>query len=98
NSDGVVCLQKQDTQGIPPEVDYTLKTREDWEKHYKHRLVFSKERVELGTVWENGKAAPFMLALDYLKDPSKWNDPLLFYCGSMVGYIRNLLGLENFSY
>ena len=45
NSEGVVVLEKPGTTSIPSEVDHTLKTRADWEEHYRHRLQWDAARV-----------------------------------------------------
>lgn len=45
NSEGVVVLQGDDVDGIPAEVDHTLKSRKEWDEIYKDRYQFFPERV-----------------------------------------------------
>jgi uroporphyrinogen decarboxylase len=80
--DGVVTLTKPGLQGIPIDVDYTLKTRGDWENLYKPRLLFSPERAG---------------DLTKLMDADREN-PLGLNCGSLYGRMRNWLTVTGVSY
>ena len=82
---GAITLQKSDATGIPHEFDHTLKDRKSWEQHYAHRLQFSPERVN-----------PARMA--QLKDDSTRDEPIGLYCGSLMGVIRNSLGIVGLSY
>ena len=82
---GVVILQKPDATGIPTELEHTLKDRRSWEEHFKPRLHFSKDRI-------NHKL------LDELKDDRSRTQPIGLYCGSLIGEIRNSLGIVGLSY
>lgn len=98
NHEGVVVLEKPGCTSIPAEIDHTLKTRADWEKHYIHRLLFTPDRVLKGLVRINEKAFPFDEGgLDYLKsdDREEWYG---LHCGSLFGTIRNVLGVVGSSY
>lgn len=84
NSDGVVILQKDGAGSIPAEFDHTLKDRESWEKEYKPRLQFSKDRIDLEKLKQEREAN---------KDR-----PYGLHCGSLFGSIRNWMGVEGISY
>ena len=79
---GVIILTKPGVQGIPIDIDYTLKTREDWESLYKPKLKFTPERA--GDIFDN-----------FNKNRDK---PLGLFCGSLYGQIRNWLTLTGISY
>ncbi len=82
---GVVVLKKAGANGIPPEYDHLLKDRKTWEEHYQPRLQFASERI-------NYKF------LETLKDPGSRDQPVGIYCGSLLGEIRNCLGVLGMSY
>ena len=99
NEEGVIVLQKFGSKGIPAEVDYTLKDRKSWEKHYKPRLQFSREILDRSFVRNSGGE---MIRFDaggcelLQKDDRDFH--YILYAGSIMGEIRNWLGLENFSF
>jgi uroporphyrinogen decarboxylase len=82
---GVLILQKPDATGIPSEFEHLLKDRKSWEEHFKPRLQFSKERIN-------------HQLLDKLKEDHFRTQPIGLYCGSLMGEIRNSLGLFGLSY
>ncbi len=82
---GAITLQKADATGIPHEFDHTLKDRKSWEEHYVHRLQVTPERVN-------------MALMESLKDDSERDEPIGLYCGSLIGEIRNCLGIVGLSY
>ena len=82
---GAVLLKKAGATGIPHEFDHLLKDRATWEEHYKPRLVFSEQYID-------------KKALDVLKDDSQRDQPIGLYCGSLIGEIRNCLGMVGLSY
>lgn len=86
NENGVVILEKDDTQGIPPEVDYLLKGRDAWERHFLPRLQFSA-----GRVWD------FAGRLEAIRSGA-WQLPVQLWCGSLYGYLRDWLGMVNSAY
>ena len=88
---GVLILQKPDATGIPPELDHLLKDRKSWEEHFKPRLQFSKNRIDhqlLDTLKE----------IKDVKDDHARTQPVGLYCGSLMGEIRNCLGVVGLSY
>lgn len=98
NIDGVIVLEKDDATGIPAEIDHLLKTRTDWETHYKPRLEYQLERItstrinaptETLTYGNGGQ--------DYLHN-SEWDYPYGLFCGSLYGKIRDWVGLVGTAY
>ena len=98
NGDGVVLLVKDDAGSIPAEIKHTLVDRASWETHYKHRYVYSDDRINHVNVNVDGR---FVRAdqggIDYLKT-GKRDCFYGIYCGSMIGHIRNVLGVVGLSY
>ncbi len=45
--DGVIVLRKKEAGSIPAEIAHTLTDRESWEEHYKPRLQFSLDRIDV---------------------------------------------------
>ena len=98
NADGVIELEKDEAGSIPMEFDHLLKDRESWEEHYKPRLLYCADRTlkaqvagEKGIEWHN--------ATDL--DPAeiaKRDDPQILYVGSLMGKIRDTLGVQGLSY
>jgi hypothetical protein len=85
NGDGAIVLQKDEAGSIPAEIDHLLKGRDGWEEHYKHRLQFTPDRVDLR-------------ALEDLRDDTGRQDPIGLHCGSLYGQIRNWIGVEGSAY
>lgn len=84
--DGVIVLRKPDAGSIPAEIEHTLIDRESWEEHYKPRLQFSEDRIDKEKILK-------------LTAEKENQDALLgLYCGSILGKIRNWVGLEDLSY
>ena len=100
NNYGVVELEKPGTSSIPMEMDHTLTDRASWEEHYLPRLQFSEERI-LQTPVMNPADGSYQLfsegGLDVLKDQSR-SQHYGLYCGSLLGDIRNWLGVVGLSY
>jgi hypothetical protein len=95
---GAIVLKKPGTTSIPSEVDHTLKTRADWEAHYRHRLRYTDERVASALVrigneavrWDEG-------GLEFLRRDER-EHPYGLFCGSLFGRLRNAAGLVGISY
>ena len=83
---GLIVMVKPGIVSIPAEVGTTMTGREAWEEHYLPKLQWSEERVDLARLHEIAVA------------PEKRERPFGLFCGSMVGAMRNLLGVEQFSY
>ena len=98
NQEGVVVLEKDDAHGIPSEISHTLVDRNSWEQHYKPRLRFVPERVKQSLVNTEDNYKPYLNGgLDYLKQQNREN-PIGLLLGSLLGNIRNWIGLEGLSY
>jgi hypothetical protein len=100
NAQGAIVIEKEGIGSIPSEVDHTLKDRASWEEHYLPRLQFSEERILAAPVADpvTGITRPFgQGGLEMLRDGSRlWHCGL--YCGSLLGDIRNWLGVVGLSY
>ena len=99
NEEGVVILEKPGANSsIPCEIGYTLKDRASWEEHYKPRLQFSQEYVDEALVRkEDGQMIRFDAGgREFLQGDRTFHYGL--FGGSVMGEIRDWLGLENFCY
>lgn len=95
---GAIVLRKPGTTGIPAEVDHTLKTRKDWETHYKPRLQYSDERIHEALIQVNDRLVRYDEGgLDFLRrDEREYHYGI--FCGSLIGVIRNVVGLTGLTY
>lgn len=84
--DGVIARGPKDQTSMPDFIDYTLKDRASWEEHYKWRLDPENPDRFPASFDETVKA---YADRDY---------PARVRGGSVLGWIRNWFGLENFSY
>lgn len=85
DGNGLITLVKPGIVSIPAEIGTTLTDRSVWESEYLPRLQYKAERVNI----------------DYfktLRDDSKRDQPLGIYCGSLMGRMRDLLGVTQLSY
>lgn len=100
DKEGVVVLKKDDAISIPTEIDHLLKTREDWEREYLPRLQYADERLQASQVNVNAIMRPFYEGgLEFLQQPPAQRElPIGLYCGSLIGRIRNIVGLVELSY
>lgn len=85
NSEGLLVMIKPGTTSIPSEVGTSLTDRKAWEELYLPRLQYSDDRVD-------EKAIRAQL--------DNWDPdiPVALHVGSYIGVMRNLLGVEHFSY
>ncbi len=85
DENGLICMIKPGIVSIPAEIGTFLTDRKVWEEEYLPRLRFSMERI----------------ATQQLKDlpPEEGREiPIGIYCGSLMGRMRDLLGVEHLSY
>ena len=82
---GLIVLVKPGVVSIPAEIGTTLTDRDVWEKEYLPRLQWEAERIDTSL-------------FESLKDDSQRQLPVGLHCGSLMGYMRNLLGVEELSY
>ncbi|MCL1887295.1 MAG: uroporphyrinogen decarboxylase family protein [Kiritimatiellaeota bacterium] len=84
---GVVCQAWKNRSNIPHYIDFTLKTPADWEEHYKPRLQPDPKR--LGSPEDFAKA---------VANANASTIPTMFWTGSLMGCIRDWMGVENLGY
>ena len=82
DGNGVVCQAWKRQSNIPHYIDFTLKTPRDWEEHYKWRLQPDPKRIpaDLDVQVANALASGL---------------PISFWTGSLMGWIRDWMGVEN---
>ncbi|MCP4397695.1 MAG: hypothetical protein GY801_10400 [bacterium] len=99
DKEGVIVLEKDNIVSIPTEIDHLLKTREDWETYYLPKLQFSDKRLKDSEINVQGELLPFYEGgLDFLTSTEEREDPIGLHCGSLIGRIRNIVGLMELSY
>lgn len=82
---GLLVLEKPGIVSIPAEIGTTLTDRKAWEELYLPRLQWDAKRVND--------------SLFQSLPPSHDREiPIGLHCGSLLGYIRNLIGIEQLSY
>lgn len=86
DKEGNYVIVKPGIISIPSGAGHTLMDRDSWVTHYLPRLSYGKEVVDHAY-------------FDQLKQENDTREnPLGLFCGSMLGRIRNWLGLENLAY
>ncbi len=83
-SDGVICKDWKNKSSIPHYIDFVLKDASSWHE-YQKRLQPDEGRIPKDFDEQIEKAL-------------KSDAPISVNTGSMVGWIRNWMGVENFSY
>ncbi len=92
NENGVIVLQHPDAGSIPAECGYVLKDRESWEKEFLPRLQFTEDRI-------NSEIIATLQKGESVKSDARMADmPIGLHCGSLMGVIRDWLGVEGVSY
>lgn len=82
---GLIVLENPNIISIPAEIGTSLTDRKSWEENYLPKLQFFKERVNTAH-------------LESLRNDSNRDIPIGVHCGSLMGTIRNLLGVQQLSY
>ena len=97
-SDGVTVFDHPGVLSIPSEVSHLLTDRASWEEHYLPKLQWSPERLNgawvsttSGTVRFDGSGR------DYLRRDDRAELQAL-RAGSLIGWVRNWVGVENLAY
>ncbi len=99
NCDGVIVMEKKDIVSIPTEVDHYLKGRKEWDEEFRSRFLYTPERHIHQQVPVNEKMLSLEEGgLDFMRDDRGRELPLGLNGGSMIGIIRDTLGVENMSY
>lgn len=86
DKNGLITRRKADIVSIPSEIGTTLTDRAAWEEHYLPKLQFCEERIPSAKIAEE------------LARGEDREEPLGLYCGSLYGFVRDLLGVEELSY
>jgi len=87
--DGVRVLRKKFMGSIPQHESHLLVDQASWEEHYKWRLdPKSSGRFPAGPEWEN--------LVHLWRDPQR-DHPVILPGGSLYGWLRNWMGVENLS-
>jgi hypothetical protein len=85
DASGVVCQAWKHQSNIPHYLDFTLKTPRDWEEHYRWRLQPDPQRVGADLLASVARAEASGL-------------PITFWTGSLMGWIRDWMGVEGLAY
>lgn len=101
NEDGVIVIEKTGITSISTEIDHTLRDRASWEQVFRPRLQFSPERIRVARA--NMGEHSVRLADNYdggieLLRRHVSSNPVALHCGSLLGMIRDWLGLMGLSY
>ncbi len=84
NDEGTICEVFKSRSSIPRFIKYGMETREDWEVYKRERLDYTRED-RIGDV------------ASVVREARESGMPLRFTAGSLYGWLRNWMGLENFS-
>ena len=82
--DGVICKDWKEKSSIPQYIDYLLKDASGWSE-YKKRLQPDEGRIPADLDTQIQKAI-------------EMDSPISVNTGSLIGWIRNWMGVENFAY
>ena len=82
---GLIVKVKPGVVSIPSEIGTSLTGREAWEQEYLPKLQWCEERVDVA-------------AFQKLASETDRTFPRGLHCGSLMGDMRNLLGVEELSY
>ncbi|MDD8014785.1 MAG: uroporphyrinogen decarboxylase family protein [Acidobacteriota bacterium] len=82
--DGSICEAAESDSSIPRFIKFAVETRKDWEK-------FKEERLDVR--WP-GRIGDIPSTLAAARASGM---PVLMHCGSLYGWIRDFMGLENLS-
>lgn len=82
---GLISLVKPGVVSIPATIGTYLTDRKVWEEEYLPRLQFSMDRINRAY-------------LETLRDDTGRDIPVGIHCGSLMGRMRDLLGVEQLSY
>ena len=86
NHEGLIVRVHDGIVSIPSEIGTSLKDRKSWEELYLPKLQFAANRI----------SHEYMSYLE--KADAQRDIPLGLHAGSLYGYVRNLLGVEELAY
>lgn len=96
---GVVIIQKPGiSASIPMEVDRLFKGRSSWEEHYKWRYAITDQKIAATVVRVDGVAKPLLAGGLELLRAGASKTPTGIFCGSLIGHIRDFVGVEELAY
>jgi len=84
NGEGVLMKDFKNAESVPHYMDWSFKTADDW--------PLFKERLQIDPRRESSKLD------EYIGRAEASNLPIVVFTGSMMGYIRNWMGVENMVY
>lgn len=84
DKDGCLCEVFKERSSIPRFIKYGIETREDWEMYKTEHLDYTRED-RIGDV------------AGVVKEAHESGIPVRFEAGSLYGWLRNWMGVENFS-
>ncbi len=84
NGEGVLMKDFKNAESVPHYMDWSFKTADDWPQ-FKERLQIAKERI------------PSRLD-EYIGRAEGSGLPIVIWAGSMMGWVRNWMGVENMVY
>ncbi|WMJ23178.1 hypothetical protein RBG61_00540 [Paludicola sp. MB14-C6] len=85
NPQGLICKDKPGVTTIPAEIGTSLVDRKSWEELYLPRFKMSANRVDINRIKKLPKS-------------NEREIPLGLHLGSLMGEMRNILGVEHLSY
>ncbi len=99
NGDGVIVLETPEAGSIPAEIAHLLKDRASWEEHYRQRYAWHDDRVDCARVRRSAGDWPAFAdgGEAFLRGDTR-DFHLGIHCGSLIGNIRNIVGVEGLSY
>ena len=85
DNNGLLILEKPGIVSIPSEIGTTLTDRKAWEELYLPKLQWNEKRVDTNF-------------FKSLSNDANRDIPIGLHCGSLYGFIRDLLGVTELSY
>ena len=82
--EGNICEVLKQGASIPHYIKFGLETRKDWERYKRERLDYTRPD-RIGDVKKT------------VEDAHSQGMPIRFHCGALYGWLRNWMGVENFS-
>lgn len=98
NEDGAQVVEKPGIVSIPTEVGHLLQSRKEWNEFFKPRLQFSQVRIDQEPVHVGHQSVPFGVGGRQLLLTLEREHMYGLFCGSLLGVIRNWLGLVGLCY
>lgn len=98
NREGVIELEVRGAVSIRSEIEHLLEDRDSWERHYKWRFLWDPARVEEAPIRIGDTTLPFGHGGAEALNDSDPQRPMGLACGSLIGWVRNMLGIEGLSY